>query len=128
VLRSKLLLAHCSNILQILIPAHNAVLLDPTLFGGLSFPSQAFAGGFDGGWPSPALLAAAANQGHPIHPAAPMPESPPSAGPLLAPLSAAAAACSAPGCVFGGGDGWARGLEGGDVRRAGFGGGCRPGS
>ncbi len=112
VLRSRLLLAHYSNILQALIPAQNAVLLNPALLGGFPFPSQAFAGGFEGGRPSAALLAVAANQGHPLRSAAGMSDSPPSAGLLLAALSAAS--CSAPlsgGGGGSGGDGWLAGYN-----------------
>ncbi len=88
VLRSRLLLAHCSNILRALLPAYTAAALHPARLGGLPpFLPQDYAGGSDGGRPL-AALSSAANHGHPFHPAARMPEAPPSVGPLLAPLYA----------------------------------------
>ncbi len=87
-LRTRLLLAHCSNILLALLPAYTAAALHPELLDSLPpFPPQDYAGVSDGGRPS-AALSSAANHGHPFHPAARMPEAPPSVGPLLAPLHA----------------------------------------
>jgi hypothetical protein len=98
VLRSRLLLAHYSSILQAFLPAHNPPLLNPALLGG--FPSLAplaLAGGVDCGWPSAALVASVSHP--PLSSAVGMPEGPAAAGLLLAALPAA----STPALVSGGG-------------------------